>query len=165
MTAERTNAKIHIEGNKPLNEYDAAIRKQKNRSPIYLDHCLAYVNSRVDFAPEVRRTVIKKLKSNPVNLFNDIYPKLDSMLKRASIELTRQKSNRVNKIAKTVDQQIEQITNAQVEDIFDSLHEQQEDVVPAENAGEENSAQVDPAEDEVNIAAERAAQENLEKDF
>ncbi len=165
MNVERQNAKIHIENSKPLNDYDSALRRQKNRRPIYLDHCLAYVNSKEDVLPEVKRVVIKRLKSTPTNLFNDIYPKLDAMLTRASIELTRQKSNRVKKIAKNVEQQVEQITGAEIENIFDSLHEQQSDVVPETDSEDTAEMKNDPEDVVPEKVDERAAQEELDKNF
>jgi len=120
MTAERTNAKFNLEPKRPLNDYDKEIRRIKPRMPIYLDHCLAYVNSK-DFPQEIKKIVIRKLKANTINLFNDIYPKLDQMLTKAAIEISNKKIGIVKKI-KSTETPTPQVSADEMDSIYDSLH-------------------------------------------
>jgi hypothetical protein len=135
MTAERTSAKFYLENKKPLSEYEAELRKHKTKRAIYLDHCIDYVNSR-DFSDEVKKNIIKRLKSKPKALFNDIYPKLDSMLTQEAIKIANKYSKKVKDISKNVFVEKEKVTADALGDIYDAL------------TGEEPIAQEQPAQTE-----------------
>jgi hypothetical protein len=161
MTAGRTNAKFYLENKKPLNDYDRAIRAIKPTIPIYLDNCLAYVNNK-DYPLEVKKIVIKRLKSNTCNLFNDIYPKLDKMLTQAAIEVSSKKSGIVKKL-KSSDVTQTQVSADDMDSIYESLQvdPQAEALQPDEEPVNEGELKADPQEELVD--PETAQQKELEQ--
>lgn len=134
MTTEKADFKVSISDNPKLSDYQRALRKATNLTPIYFDQVLNYINNKVEDV-ELRQRIIAVAKKYPHSALSRFVQNFELIYSTCSKQLNAEKYQEKEKRIKT---QVKEITADDLMDIQSTLESDNSDL-PVENEAEKDN--------------------------